>query len=99
VHPSEGLVYRAQDRNISRIKKNVLLPEEIAELLGDEKISLRFRLLYQFAIFTGLRSGEIATLHRRDVHLDHVGLDGKIASGESGSSLEACGSKQWVSAS
>jgi len=79
VNPCEGLVYRAQDRNISRIKKNVLLPHEIAELTTNEKIDLRFRLLYRFAIFTGLRTGEIATLHRNDVHLEHVDRDAKPA--------------------
>jgi integrase len=47
-----------------------LLPEEIARLTTCEAIPFDVRTLVAFAIWTGLRQGELYTLRLQDVHLD-----------------------------
>ena len=47
-----------------------LTVEEIAQLLGCDAIPLRTRLIYQVAIYTGLRKGELWGLRWGDVELE-----------------------------
>jgi integrase len=53
-------------------KWTYLTPAEIEAVLTCEKIPEPKRLLFRFAIFTGLRQGEIWGLHWEDVHLDNA---------------------------
>ncbi len=57
-------------QSVAGQKWNYLKKEEIHKILSCEKIPQEFRLIYQFAIYTGMRKGELWPLRWDDVELD-----------------------------
>lgn len=71
-NPCDG--YRLPDAEHARRReaREFLTLEEIEQVLGCEAIELKYRLIYEVAIFTGLRQGELWGLRWEDIR----GLDG-----------------------
>jgi integrase len=53
-----------------RRRKQWLYPKELAKLVGDERLSVRWRRIYAVASYLGLRLGELAALRWEHVDLD-----------------------------
>jgi integrase len=60
---------RGPDRGDER-QSAWLFPREAAAVLACDRAPVRWRILYALALYTGLRSGELAVLHVSDVVLD-----------------------------
>lgn len=63
---TNNLVYARSKRNK---KGNALYPWEAFLLLSHPDIPIGHRMLYQFALFSGMRAGELSSLHWSDVDL------------------------------
>lgn len=66
-NPATGV--RGPDRTPDR-DGPYLFPRELVALLSCAEIPLRWRVIYAFAAYTGLRRGELVTLRPASVHLD-----------------------------
>jgi integrase len=60
-------------------EKRVMVPVEIRQALG--VFDLRERLIFRFAIFEGLRPGEILALRLGNVFDDHVAIEQRVYKG------------------
>lgn len=69
-NPCVSLLYKQRPKGEAKEKKNAFGRDEIVKLCTDPKIPLGDRILFQFAIYSGLRTGEIQGLHLSDIHYD-----------------------------
>ena len=68
-NPASGV--RAPERGVRKARA-YLWPSEFNRLVSCEQVGARFRMLYAFAVYSFMRSGELEALTWSDVDLEHA---------------------------